>query len=101
LSSTTAISPQTTTTHIGSLLRRYATFVENFVKRELDLGSIAARIEMGDTRELNSELWTAVDGYGEGGSEGKDEGGSEGGDEGGSEGGEDGGDDGRREGEYE
>lgn len=52
-------------------------FIENFVKRKLDLGSIGARIEMDDVRELHGELWTAVDNYdgGEGGAgEGEGEG---------------------------
>lgn len=67
--STTVLSSLTTTTGIGSLLRGYATFVESFVKRKLDLGSIGTGIEMDEVKELHSELWTAVDTYdvGEGG----------------------------------
>lgn len=60
-----------TTTRTGLLLNRYATFVESFVLRKLDLGSIGARIEMDDVRELNSELWTVAGNYsrGDGGGE--------------------------------
>jgi hypothetical protein len=64
--STNAISSLTTTTHTGSLLGGYATFVENFVKRKLDLGSIGTSIEMDEVRELSSELWTVADNYGGG-----------------------------------
>lgn len=64
--STTVLSSLATTTHTGSLLRRYATFIESFVKRKLDLGSIGASIEMDEVKELNSELWTVVDNYGGG-----------------------------------
>jgi hypothetical protein len=53
-----------TTTHTGSLLRGYATFIEGFVKRKLDLERIGDGIEMDEVRELHSELWTAVDNYG-------------------------------------
>ena len=65
--SITAISTLTTTTNAGSLLRGYATFVGNFVKRKLDLGSTGIGIETDDVRELYNELWTVVDGYGGGG----------------------------------
>ena len=41
-------------------------FVENFVKRKLDLGNIGAKIEMEEVRELHDELRTVVDNYGEG-----------------------------------
>ena len=64
--STTALSSLTTTTRTGSLLNRYATFIESFVLRKLDLGSVGARIEMDDVRELNNELWAVVGGYSEG-----------------------------------
>ena len=65
--STTALSTLTTTTNAGALLRGYATFVGNFVKRRLDPGSTGIGIETGDVRELHNELWTVVDGYGGGG----------------------------------
>ena len=64
--STTALSSLTTTARTGSLLNRYATFIESFVLRKLDLGSVGARIEMDDVRELNSELWAVFGGYSEG-----------------------------------
>ena len=70
--STTALSSLTTTTHTRSLLRGYATFVERFVKRELDLRSIGAGIEIDEVRELNSGLWTIADSYGGGGGEGEE-----------------------------
>ena len=79
--STTALSSLTTTTHTGSLLRRYATFIESFVKRRFDLGSIGARIEVDEVRELNNGLWTTVDNYGGGEGEGEGGGGGEGGGE--------------------
>ena len=41
------------------------------MKRKLDLGSIGARIEMDEVRELNSELWLAAGSYNEGGGEGE------------------------------
>ena len=66
-------SSLTTTTHTRSLLRGYATFVEGFVKRKLDLGNIGAKIEMEEVRELHDELWTIVDDYG-GGEDGAGEG---------------------------
>ena len=75
--STTVLSSLTTTTRTGSLLRGYATFVESFVKRKLDLGGIGTGIEMDEVKELHSELWTAADTYdvGEGGTgEGEAEG---------------------------
>lgn len=63
--STTALSTLTTTTHMGSLLRGYATFIEGFVKRKLGLESVGAGVEMDEVRELYSELWTVVDNYGD------------------------------------
>lgn len=62
--STTVLSTLTTTTHTGSLLKGYAEFVEGLVKRRIDLGSIGARVEMDEVRELHDELWTVVDNYG-------------------------------------
>ena len=37
------------------------------MKRELDLRSIGAGIEIDEVRELNSGLWTIADSYGGGG----------------------------------
>lgn len=56
-----------TTTNTGSLLRGYAAFVENFVRRKIDLENIEARIEMDEVREMHNEMWTLVDNYGGGG----------------------------------
>ena len=69
--STTALSTLTATTQCCSLLRRYATFVENVVKRSVDLGSIGSGVEMDEVRELHNELWTVVDGYDGGEGEGE------------------------------
>ncbi|KAF9644227.1 tubulin nucleotide-binding domain-like protein [Thelephora ganbajun] len=69
--STTVLSSLTTTTHTGSLLRGYATFIGSFVKRKLDLESVRAGTEMDEVRELNDGLWTIVDNYGEGGGGGE------------------------------
>jgi len=44
-------------------------FIESFVKRKVDVGSIGARLEMDEVRELDGELWTVVDNYGAGGGE--------------------------------
>lgn len=42
------------------------------MKRELDLRSIGAGIEIDEVRELNSGLWTIADSYGGGGGEGEE-----------------------------
>lgn len=42
------------------------------MKRELDLRSIGAGIEIDEVREFNSGLWTIADSYGGGGGEGEE-----------------------------